>query len=225
MGAPFPIEGSHEGPKPYVLLLIGVNGSGKTTTAGKLGAQFKTKGKQVLLAAADTFRAAAIEQLKLWGERTQIRVIAQRHGSDPASVAFDAIAAAKAAGADVVIVDTAGRLQAKHNLMEELGKIYRVIGREVGRDAIHVVLVLDSVMGQNGLIQAAAFREIVPVDSLILTKYDNTAKGGIILAIAKNFKIPIRYLGLGESVEDLQPFDPAEFIKALIGGEKNAAEH
>jgi fused signal recognition particle receptor len=180
---------------------------------------------QVLLAAADTFRAAAIEQIKVWGDRAQIRVVAQQHGSDPASVAFDAIAAAKAAETDVVIVDTAGRLQAKHNLMKELGKIYRVIEREVGRDAVHVVLVLDSVMGQNGLLQVTMFREIVPVDSLILTKYDNTAKGGIILAIARNFKIPIRCLGLGEGVEDLQPFDPTEFIKALIGGEKNAAEH
>ena len=211
MGRPF----SADDP-PLVLLMVGVNGSGKTTSAGKLATQFLRQGRQVVLAAADTFRAAATEQLQIWGERAGVRVIAQKPGSDPAAVAFDAWQAVRASSSDVLIVDTAGRLHAKHNLMEELRKIYKVLEREAGAAHIRTVLVLDAVTGQNGVAQAATFNQIFPLSAVILSKYDNTAKGGIVLPIACDLKIPIRYIGLGEGIEDLSPFDPAEFASALM---------
>jgi fused signal recognition particle receptor len=210
MGRPFELEDP-----PLVLLMLGVNGSGKTTSAGKLAAQFTARGKKVVLAAADTFRAAAAEQLQVWGERAGARVVAQKQGSDPAAVAFDAWQAVRASGSDVLIVDTAGRLHAKHNLMEELRKIHRVLDKEAG-PRLKAVLVLDAVTGQNGLAQAAAFNGILPLSAVILAKYDNTAKGGVVLPVACDLKIPIRYIGLGEKIEDLSPFDPREFASALL---------
>lgn len=217
MGEPFCFDGA----RPKILLLIGVNGSGKTTSAAKLAHQFKAQGKNVIFAAADTFRAAAVEQLKTWGERAGVRVVAQQQGSDPAAVVFDALNAARSARADVLIVDTAGRLHAKHNLMEELSKIYRVAVREVGEDNVEVVLVLDSVIGQNGFAQAEGFGKCAPVSSVILSKYDNSAKGGIVIAIAEKLRIPVRYIGLGEKIEDLRAFDVEEFVKAIMGVEEN----
>lgn len=202
--------------KPSVVLLIGVNGSGKTTTAGKLAAQLKAEGKNVILAAADTFRAAAIEQLKLWGEKTGIRVVAQHQDSDPAAVVFDAVMAAKASGADVVIADTAGRLHTKSNLMDELGKVERVVKREIADGPAEVFIVLDAVTGQNGFIQAEAFSKVMPVTGVVLTKFDNTSKGGVVLAIAEKLKMPVRYVGLGEGVDDIQLFDPETFVKTLL---------
>ena len=202
-----------------IVILAGVNGSGKTTTAGKMAARWKKEGKKVFFAAADTFRAAAIEQLKIWGDRSGVRVIAQKQGSDAAAVAFDALQASRAAGADVLIVDTAGRLHSKHNLMEELGKIYRTLEKEKGNALIEVLLVLDAVMGQNGLAQAHTFNKVLPLTGIVLSKYDNTAKGGILLAIADTLKIPVRYVGLGEGEDDLREFDVKEFISALLGGE------
>jgi fused signal recognition particle receptor len=212
MGRPFACAAA----PPLVLLMVGVNGSGKTTSSGKLAMQFLRQGKKVVLAAADTFRAAATEQLQAWGERAGVRVVAQKQGSDSAAVAFDAWQAARASSADLLIVDTAGRLHAKHNLMEELRKIYRVLEREAGADRIRVVLVLDAVTGQNGIAQAVTFNKILPLSAVILAKYDNTAKGGIVLSIACDLKIPIRYIGLGEGIEDLSPFDPREFALALM---------
>ena len=207
--------------KPSVILMIGVNGSGKTTTAGKLAAQFKREGKKVLLAAADTFRAAAIEQLKAWGDRTDVRVIAQNQDSDPAAVVYDAIMAAKAGNYDVVIADTAGRLHTKSNLMEELGKVHRIVTREIPEGPAEVLIVLDAVTGQNGFIQAETFGRVMPVTGVILTKFDNTSKGGIVLAIAEKLGLPIRYVGLGEGVDDLQLFDPQTFIGTLLASEGN----
>ena len=203
-------------PTPKILLMIGVNGSGKTTSAGKLAVKFKSNGKKVIMAAADTFRAAAVEQLKLWGEKSGVRVVAQAQGSDPAAVAFDALQAAKSSKADVLIVDTAGRLHDKHNLMEELKKIHRVLVREAGSENVEVVLVLDAVLGQNSVAQAQTFNEIIPVNSIILTKYDNTSKGGVIISIARNLRVPIRYIGLGENPQDLNNFDSLSFAKALM---------
>ncbi len=217
MGAPVVLFRS-----PSVIVMVGVNGSGKTTTAGKLANQLQLQGKKVILAAADTYRAAAVEQLKIWGERTGVRVISQQQGSDAGAVTFDAVSAAKAGKADVVIVDTAGRLQSKHNLMEELGKIYRIIAKEVDRDSIESFLVLDAVTGQNALRQAQVFDEVAPLTGVILTKYDNTAKGGIVLAIAEQMSLPIRYIGLGESLEDLMSFNPESFVEALL--ERSDAE-
>lgn len=202
--------------KPAVILMIGVNGSGKTTTAGKLAAQFKKEGKKVILAAADTFRAAAIEQLKAWGERTDVRVIAQSQDSDPAAVVFDAIMAAKAGSYDVVIVDTAGRLHTKSNLMEELAKVYRIVKREIPEGPAEALIVLDAVTGQNGFMQAETFGKVMPVTGVVLTKFDNTSKGGIVLTIAEKLRMPIRYVGLGEGVDDLQLFDPNTFIETLL---------
>jgi len=215
MGKPFDPDADAD-ETPLVLLMIGVNGSGKTTSAGKLAAQFAKRGKKVVMAAADTFRAAAAEQLLVWGERSGVRVIAQKQGSDPAAVAFDAVQAARASKADVLIVDTAGRLHSKSNLMEELKKIYRVLEREAGANRVKGVLVLDAVMGQNGMAQAATFNNALPLSAVILSKYDNTAKGGVVLSIACDLKIPIRYIGLGEGIDDLSPFDPGEFASALM---------
>lgn len=201
---------------PKILLMIGVNGSGKTTSAGKLAVKFKSNGKKVIMAAADTFRAAAVEQLKLWGEKSGVRVVAQAQGSDPAAVAFDALQAAKSSKADVLIVDTAGRLHDKHNLMEELKKIHRVLVREAPENSVEVVLVLDAVLGQNSVAQAETFNQIIPVNSIILTKYDNTSKGGVIISIARNLRVPIRYIGLGENPQDLNNFDSLSFAQALM---------
>lgn len=212
MGAPVDLSSGLK-----VIVMVGVNGSGKTTTAGKLAKSFQTQGKKVVMAAADTYRAAAVEQLQAWGQRTGVRVISQQKGSDAGAVTFDSINAAKASKADVVIVDTAGRLQSKHNLMEELGKIYRVISREVDRENIESFLVLDAVTGQNALRQAQVFDESAPLTGIILTKYDNTAKGGIVLAIADQLELPIRYIGIGEGLDDLGPFDVESFVDALLG--------
>ncbi|MDR1943485.1 MAG: signal recognition particle-docking protein FtsY [Synergistaceae bacterium] len=210
MGKPLDLSAS-----PSVVLLVGVNGSGKTTTAGKLAAAFLSEGRSVILAAADTYRAAAIEQLKAWGERTGVRVVASSHGSDSAAVVYDAVQAAKAAGTNVVLVDTAGRLHTKSNLMEELAKVWRVTRRETGGPA-ESLLVLDSVMGQNGFAQADAFNKAAPLTGVILTKFDNTAKGGIAISISQKLRLPIRYVGLGEGQEDLELFSPRAFVSALL---------
>ncbi len=202
--------------RPSLTLLVGVNGSGKTTTTGKLAAQYVKQGHRVLLAAADTYRAAAIEQLKAWGERAGCRVIAQAPGSDAAAVVFDAIQAAKSTGTDLILVDSAGRLHTKHNLMEELRKLRRIIDRELPPESVEVLLVLDAVMGQNGFRQAEAFHEALGLTGVILTKYDNTAKGGILLAVADRLKLPIRYVGLGEDIEDLCLFAPRDFVEGLL---------
>ncbi|MDO4952838.1 MAG: signal recognition particle-docking protein FtsY [Synergistaceae bacterium] len=201
---------------PSVVLLIGVNGSGKTTTAGKLALQLKNQGKKVVLAAADTFRAAAVDQLKVWGERTGTKVISQAENSDPAAVLFDAVNSAKASGAEVVIADTAGRLHTKSNLMEELQKIFRVVKRETGSDPAEVLIVLDAVTGQNAFVQAESFGKYMPVSGVVLTKYDNTSKGGIVFSIADKLHLPVRYVGLGEAAEDLKLFDAKAFTEALL---------
>ena len=211
MGEPFSL--SHT---PLVLLMAGVNGSGKTTSAGKLASMYVAQGKRVIMAASDTFRAAAVEQLKIWGERSNVRVIAQGQGADPAAVAFDAWKAAETAKSDVLIVDTAGRLHDKHNLMEELRKIHRVLLREAGNDRLETVLVLDAVLGQNSVAQAETFNSIIPVTSIILTKYDNTAKGGVVISIARKLNVPVRYIGLGEGADDLNTFNPQDFASALM---------
>lgn len=202
--------------KPSVVILIGVNGSGKTTTAGKLAAQLSSEGHKIVMAAADTFRAAAIEQLKAWGERAGVRVIAQHQDSDPAAVVFDAVMAAKSSGSSVVIADTAGRLHTKSNLMEELGKVERVVKREIPEGPAEVLIVLDAVTGQNGFAQAEAFAKVMPVTGVVLTKFDNTSKGGIVLAIAEKLRMPIRYVGLGEGIDDIQLFDPEIFVRTLL---------
>ena len=201
---------------PTVMLVIGVNGVGKTTTIGKLAANYKAEGKTVLLAAADTFRAAAIDQLKIWGERTGTEVICHEENSDPAAVVFDAVNAAKNRKTDVLICDTAGRLHNKKNLMEELKKIARVINREYPDANTEVFLVLDATTGQNALQQAKLFNEVADITGLVLTKLDGTAKGGIVIAIKNEMSIPVRYIGVGEGVGDLQVFNPAEFSKALF---------
>lgn len=211
-GAPLRIDRS-----PCVVLLAGVNGSGKTTTAGKLAAQFSKAGKKVVLAAADTFRAAAIEQLAVWSERSQVRLVGHGPGSDPAAVVFDAIRSAKASDADLVIADTAGRLHTRHNLMEELRKIARVVEREAAGGTPEFLLVLDAVMGQNSFQQARIFGEALPLTGIILTKYDNTSKGGVILSVVHELGLPVRYVGLGEGIDDLALFRPAEFVEALLG--------
>ncbi len=203
-------------PGPWVHLMVGVNGVGKTTTIGKLAAQRKAKGQKGLLAAGDTFRAAAVEQLEIWAQRAGCEVIRQAEGADPAAVAFDAVQAAAARSLDFVIIDTAGRLQVKHNLMEELAKINRVVGRALPGAPHQVTLVLDATTGQNGLSQARLFTEKVPLTDLVLTKLDGTAKGGIALSVAAELRVPIRYVGVGEKVDDLVPFDPAEYVDGLL---------
>ena len=204
---------------PFVVLMVGINGVGKTTTIGKLAKQFQNDGKSVMLAAGDTFRAAAVEQLQVWGERNNIPVIAQQSGADSASVIFDGLQAAKARNIDILIADTAGRLHTQSNLMEELKKVKRVMGKlDIG--APHeVMLILDAGTGQNALNQATQFQQIVDVTGITLTKLDGTAKGGIIFAIAKKLGLPIRYIGVGEAIDDLRPFDATEFVDALLGRE------
>jgi len=198
------------------ILVVGVNGAGKTTTVGKLAHRFRSEGKRVIIGAADTFRAAAIEQLQTWGHRTGATVIAQEPGADPAAVAFDAAQAAAARGADVLMVDTAGRLQTRSNLMEELSKVHRVLVNQLGRPLDEVLLVMDATTGQNGLSQARLFSEAVPVSGIALTKLDGTAKGGIIVAIAEELELPVKLVGVGEQLEDLQDFDPEAFAQALF---------
>lgn len=205
--------------RPFVLNVVGVNGSGKTTTCAKLGAMFKAEGKQVVLAACDTFRAAAIDQLRVWAQRAEATLIAHGEGADPAAVAFDAVNHALARGKDVVILDTAGRLHNKKHLMEELRKINRVVQKLVPSAPHEVLLVIDAVTGQNGLQQAKVFREIVGVTGIVLTKLDGTAKGGIAVAISKELGIPIKFIGVGEDLEDLKPFNATEFVEALLAEE------
>lgn len=202
--------------EPSVFLLVGVNGSGKTTTAGKLAAQYKNRGINVILAAADTFRAAAIDQLKAWGERVGVRVVAQNPGSDSAAVVYDSILSARSSGTKAVIADTAGRLHTKSNLMDELSKVNRVVTREIDSAPAEIILVLDAVTGQNGFLQAEAFNKSLKLTGVILTKFDNTAKGGIILSIADKLQLPIRYVGMGEGVEDLVTFDARSYVRALL---------
>ena len=202
--------------KPSVVLFIGVNGVGKTTTIGKIGAQLKRDGKKVIFCAADTFRAAAAEQLTIWADRARVDIIKQHEGADPAAVVFDATSAAKARKSDVVLVDTAGRLHNKQNLMNELNKISRVVDRELPGCARETLLVLDATTGQNGLIQAKQFKEAAGITGIVLTKLDGTAKGGIAIAIAKELGVPVKYAGVGEGIDDLKPFDAQEFAQALI---------
>ena len=203
--------------RPQVVLVVGVNGSGKTTTIGKLASQFRAAGKTVVIAAGDTFRAAAVEQLQIWGERAGVPVMTAPQGSDPASLAFDAMARAEAEGADLLLVDTAGRLQNREDLMAELAKIVRVI-RKRDPDAPHnTLLVLDATTGQNALSQVEIFRRIADVTGLVMTKLDGTAKGGVLVALADRFGLPIHAIGVGESIDDLAPFDPDEFARALTG--------
>lgn len=202
--------------QPSIVLVIGVNGVGKTTTIGKLAHQMKNDGKKVLLCAADTFRAAAADQLEIWAGRAGVDIIRQHEGADPAAVVFDAISAAKARHSDVILCDTAGRLHNKQNLMNELNKIRRVIDREGESSSKEVLLVLDATTGQNGLIQAKQFSQSAGITGIVLTKLDGTAKGGVVLAIAKEMGVPVKYVGLGEGIDDLQPFDPAAFAEALV---------
>jgi len=211
-GSPLRLDGH-----PAVVLLAGVNGSGKTTTAGKLASQFSKAGKNVVLAAADTYRAAAIEQLTVWSERAHARLVSHGPGSDPAAVVFDAIRSAKASGADVVIADTAGRLHTRHNLMEELRKVARVVDREIPGERSEFLLVLDAVTGQNAVQQARVFGDTLPLTGLVLTKYDNTSKGGVILSVVHELGLPVRYVGLGEGIDDLALFRPSDFVEALLG--------
>lgn len=202
--------------KPTVILFIGVNGVGKTTSIGKLGARLKGEGKRVLLAAADTFRAAAAEQLTIWAERSGVDIVKHGEGADPGAVVYDAMSAARARGTDVVLVDTAGRLHNKQNLMNELSKISRIIQREQPDARPETLLVLDATTGQNGLIQARQFGEAAGITGIILTKLDGTAKGGIVVAIARTLGVPVKFVGLGEGIEDLAPFDPHKYVEALI---------
>ena len=202
--------------RPSVVLVIGVNGVGKTTTIGKIAHQLKGQGKKVLLCAADTFRAAAADQLEIWAGRAGVDLIRQDEGADPASVVFDAIAAAKARNSDVILCDTAGRLHNKQNLMNELGKISRIIDRELPNAAKEVLLVLDGTTGQNGLLQAKQFQQIAGVTGIVLTKLDGTAKGGIVVAVADTLQIPVKYIGVGEQMDDLMPFQAGEFVEALV---------
>jgi fused signal recognition particle receptor len=206
-----------QGPKPFVILAVGVNGVGKTTTIAKMAQRLAHAGRRPLLVAGDTFRAAAIDQLQVWADRIGADVIRQRHGADPAAVAFDGIAAAKARASDVALIDTAGRLHTKSNLMDELRKVKRVIGQEMPGAPHEVLLVLDATVGQNALAQARQFHEAVGVTGLVLTKLDGTARGGIVVAIAEEFKIPVRLIGVGEGIEDLQDFNPEAFVAALFG--------
>ncbi len=205
--------------KPAVMLMVGVNGSGKTTTIGKLAARLRSDGKRVVLVAGDTFRAAAAEQLAIWGERSSSSLVRGTEGADPASVVFDGLRAAKARGADVVLIDTAGRLQTKTNLMEELKKIRRVIERELGEPPAETLLVVDGTNGQNAISQAKLFNDATQLTGIVVTKLDSTAKGGMLVAIVDELEVPIKFVGLGEGRDDLRPFLPSEFIEALFEDE------
>ncbi|MFN7975250.1 MAG: signal recognition particle-docking protein FtsY [Acidobacteriota bacterium] len=205
-----------QGGAPHIVLVVGVNGNGKTTTIGKLSKAYRSEGATVMLAAADTFRAAAIEQLQVWGKRADVPVIARASGSDPAAVVFDAIRESKKLGTTILVVDTAGRLQTKQPLMAELQKVSKVCGREEPGAPHEVLLVIDATTGQNGVAQAREFAKAVPVTGIVLSKLDGTAKGGIVVAIAREFKIPIRYVGVGEKIDDLVPFDPQDFVRSLF---------
>ncbi len=208
--------------KPAVVLVIGVNGAGKTTTIGKLSANLKADGKKVLVAAADTFRAAAIEQLNVWTERAGVEIVKHAEGSDPAAVVFDACTAAKARNSDVVIVDTAGRLHNKKNLMDELKKISRIISQQLPGSSVETLLVLDATTGQNAVNQARLFKEVCDITGIVLTKLDGTAKGGIIIPIKQELDIPVKLVGVGEKIDDLQPFIPADYVNALFeNGDEN----
>ena len=202
--------------KPSVVLVIGVNGVGKTTTIGKIATRLKAEGKNVLLVAGDTFRAAAADQLEIWANRSGCSIVRQHEGADPASVVFDGIQSAKAKGADVILIDTAGRLHNKQNLMNELNKISRIVERELPNAAREVLLVLDGTTGQNGLIQAKQFKEIAGVTAVALTKLDGTAKGGIVIAVADSLQIPVKFVGVGEQADDLMPFEAKDFVEALF---------
>ena len=206
--------------KPSVVLVIGVNGVGKTTTIGKIATRMVSEGKKVLLVAGDTFRAAAADQLEIWAERSGASIVRQHEGADPASVVFDGIQSAKAKGVDVILIDTAGRLHNKQNLMNELNKISRIVDRELPGCSRETLLVLDGTTGQNGLIQAKTFKEIAGVTSIALTKLDGTAKGGIVIAVADELQIPVKFIGVGEKAEDLMPFEGMPFVEALLGDGK-----
>ena len=210
--------------RPHVIMVVGVNGVGKTTTIGKIAHRYKLAGRNVLLGAGDTFRAAAAEQLQIWGERAGVEVISQPRGSDPAAVAFDTLAAAKKRQAEVVIIDTAGRLHTRTGLMDELAKVKRVMDRQVAGAPHEVLLVLDASTGQNAIRQAEVFTRMVDVTGLVLTKLDGTAKGGIVIGISNEFRIPVKYIGVGERLEDLQVFDRRRFVEALFGGPRGLAE-
>jgi fused signal recognition particle receptor len=210
---PLEISASH---RPFVILMVGVNGAGKTTTIGKLARRFQDQGLSVMLAAGDTFRAAAVEQLQVWGERNDVPVVAQHSGADPAAVVFDAWEAARARDVDVLLADTAGRLQNQQGLMDELAKVKRVIGRRDETAPHEIMLVLDAGQGQNALVQAQKFHEALGLTGIVVTKLDGSAKGGILLAIADQLRVPVRFIGIGESAEDLQPFDAREFADALL---------
>ncbi len=216
---PLDIDPQH---RPFVILMVGVNGAGKTTTIGKLARRFKDRGLSVMLAAGDTFRAAAVEQLQAWGHRNQVPVIAQQSGADPAAVIFDAWEAAKARGIDVLLADTAGRLQSQRGLMDELAKIRRVVARRDETAPHEIMLVLDASQGQNALVQAEKFHDALGLTGITVTKLDGTAKGGILLAIANALHLPVRFIGIGESAEDMQPFAAEEFVDALLasGGQE-----
>jgi fused signal recognition particle receptor len=214
--APAPV-GASLAAKPWVIIFLGVNGVGKTTTIGKLAAQYRSAGKKVLLVAADTFRAAAIEQLDIWGQRVGVDVVKHRPGADPSAVVFDGMQAAKSRDTDVLLIDTAGRLHTKVHLIEELKKIRRVISRESPSAPHETLLVLDATTGQNGLQQARVFKEATEISGIVLTKLDGTAKGGVIIGIQEELGVPVKYIGVGEDVEDLQPFEPADFVRALLG--------
>ena len=212
-------EGLKLDTKPSVILVIGVNGAGKTTSIGKISAQLKSEGKNVVLGAADTFRAAAIDQLGIWADRAGVQMVKSVEGTDPASVVFDTIASAKSKGADVIICDTAGRLHNKKNLMDELAKIYRVIGRELPGASVETLLVLDAATGQNAVNQAREFKNVADITGIVLTKLDGTAKGGIVVAIRNELGIPVKYVGVGEAIDDLQPFSAADFAEGIFGEE------
>lgn len=209
-------ENSEQYSKPFVIMVVGVNGVGKTTTIGKLASQFIREGKKVMLAAADTFRAAADEQLEIWGIRADVPVVKGNEGSDPSSVAFDSLQSAKAKEADILIIDTAGRLHVKKNLMEELKKMKRVLGKAMEGAPHEILLVLDATTGQNSISQAKMFNEALGVTGIILTKLDGTAKGGIIVAIAEELRIPVKFIGVGEGIDDMQKFNSEEFVEALF---------
>lgn len=210
-------EGLKLNTKPSVILVIGVNGVGKTTSIGKIAAQLKNDGKNVVLGAADTFRAAAIDQLGIWAERAGVSMVKSVEGSDPASVVFDTITSAKAKGADVIICDTAGRLHNKKNLMDELAKMNRIIARELPEASVESLLVLDAATGQNAVNQAREFKNVTDITGIVLTKLDGTAKGGIIIPIKNELNIPVKYIGVGEGIDDLQPFNAAEFVNGILG--------